>query len=204
MRSTFTSTKIKTGALAAAALALLAPLAGTPPAGGVSGALSGPLAAKIQMVYIEKAPGVFPATTSVEINQKNIKYTPHLSAVVAGSTVLFKSNDPQLHNVYLRQEGETLINAAMPPGSPAVTVKLENAGPVRVSCSVHKEMLAWILVLQNPYFAEVKDGKFAIPALPPGKYAVRVWGEKLDDAALAKTFPLEVKAGGTSDFAIKL
>ena len=195
---------LKAGLAAAVVLAALTRLAGVPPAGGLSGTLTGPLAPKIQMVYIEKAGGNYAPTAGVEINQKNIKYTPHLSAVVAGSTVQFKSGDAQLHNVYLRQNDETLINAAMPPGAPAVSIKLENSGPVKVSCSVHKEMGAWILVLQNPYFAEVKDGKFTIPALPPGKYIVRVWGEKLDDAALAKTFPLEVKTGGAGDFAIKL
>jgi len=204
MRPILTSTALKTGALAVAAFALLSPLAGGPPAGGLSGTLGGPQAAKIQMVFIEKATGTFPATSGVVIDQKNIKYTPHLSAVVAGSTVQFKTSDAQLHNIYLWQEGETLTNTAMPPGSPLVSVKLDNPGPVRITCVVHKEMRAWILVLQNPYFAEVKEGKFAIPALPPGKYNVKVWGEKLDDAGLAKTFPLEVKAGGVSDFAIKL
>lgn len=198
------SPALKAGLTAAIILAGLARLAATPPAGGLSGTLTGPQAAKIQMVYIERASGTFAPTPGVQINQKNVKYTPHLSAVVAGSTVQFQSSDPQLHNVYLRQNDETLSNAAMPPGAPPMSVKLESSGPVRVSCSVHKDMMAWILVLQNPYFAEVKDGKFAIPALPPGKYTVRVWGEKLDDAALAKTFPLEVKAGGVSDFAIKL
>ena len=194
---------LKAGLAAALALAALTRLAGGPAAGGLSGTLSGPQATKIQMVFIEKAAGAFPATTGVVIDQKNVKYTPHVSAVVAGSTVQFKTSDPALHNIYVWQDGEILTNTAMPPGSPDIGLKLDNAGPVRVTCVVHKEMKAWILVLQNPYFAEAKDGKFAIPALPPGKYTVKIWGEKLDDAALAKTFPVEVKAGGLSGFDIK-
>ena len=182
-------------AIIAAALCLLAPFSRSGGPSTVSGTLAGPVAARVQMVYIETAPGTFPLTTGVVIDQKNTKYSPHVSAVITGSTVEFKTSDVQLHNVFVRQNGEMLTNSAMPPGVPNVKLTLDNPGIARITCVVHKEMGAWILILQNPYFAEVKTGAFTITGLPPGKYTVKVWGEKLVEAEKAKAYPVEVKAG---------
>ena len=187
--------RLSSPALIAVVLCALAPLSRTGAPAAVNGTLAGAAAARVQMVYIETAPGAFPPTAGLVIDQKNTRYSPHLSAVTAGSTVEFKTSDPQLHNVFVRQDGETLTNSAMPPGVPNVKLTLENPGVARVSCVVHKEMGAWILVLQNSYFAEVKSGAFTIPGLPAGKYTLKVWGEKLTEAEKAKGFAVEVKVG---------
>lgn len=187
--------RLSSPSLIAVVLCALAPLSRTGAPLPVNGTLTGPVAARVQMVYIETAPGAFPLTTGVVIDQKNTKYSPHIAAVLAGSTVEFKTSDAQLHNVFVRQNGEMLTNSAMPPGVPNVRLTLDNPGIARVSCVVHKEMGAWILILQNPYFATVNAGAFTIPGLPPGKYIVKVWGEKLVEAEKAKAYSVEVKAG---------
>lgn len=46
-------------------------------------------------------------------------------------------------------------------------------------CNVHPEMEAYIVVLQNPYFAVVdKKGKFEILGIPAGEYTLKVWHPK--------------------------
>lgn len=182
-------------ALSVFALFALAPLSRSGGPAGVKGTLSGPIATRVQMVYIENAPGNFPLTTGLIIDQKNIKYTPHISGIVVGSTVEFKTSDPQLHNIFVRQNGEMLTNTAMLPGFKNVPLTLNDPGVVRVTCVVHKEMVAWILVLQNPYFSLATDGAFTLPGVPAGKYTIKVWGEKLTDAEKAKSYPVEIKAG---------
>ena len=67
-------------------------------------------------------------------------------------------------------------------------------GIVELRCDVHAEMAAYILVMENPYFAVTdKNGNFEIPdnrylqqagtGRPgrscPGNYAVKTWHEKL-------------------------
>ncbi len=194
------STPLPRFALAASALLLVPALAAGPT--GASGSLTGASAAKVQMVYIQSAPGSFAPSSGLVIDQKNLQYAPHVSAVLTGSTVNFHTADAQLHNVFVRQNGETLTNTAMPPGSQNVGLTFDKAGVARVTCVVHKDMLAWILVLDNPFFSEVKGGTFSIPALPPGKYTLRVWGEKLTDAEKAKTYAIEVKAGAPLSVAL--
>ncbi len=47
-------------------------------------------------------------------------------------------------------------------------------------CDVHKEMSAYIVVLQNPFFAVTNErGEFVIKDIPPGSYMLRTWHEKL-------------------------
>ena len=67
-------------------------------------------------------------------------------------------------------------------------------GPVHLTCNIHKEMSAWVLVLQNPYFTapDPKTGEFTITGVPPGAYTVRIWGEKLEEEDAAKKFPITV------------
>jgi hypothetical protein len=49
-------------------------------------------------------------------------------------------------------------------------------GEVAILCNVHPEMEAYILVLQNPYFAQLDgSGKFRIADVPPGDYVVKAW-----------------------------
>ena len=65
---------------------------------------------------------------------------------------------------------------------------------IEVRCDVHAEMLAYIMVMKNPYFAvtdtrgrfEIPDSKFlgqsgvdGAANIPPGKYFIKTWHEKL-------------------------
>ena len=41
-------------------------------------------------------------------------------------------------------------------------------------------MLAWVYVVDNPYFAQTgDDGTFSIGDVPPGEYTLAVWQEEL-------------------------
>jgi hypothetical protein len=57
------------------------------------------------------------------------------------------------------------------------------------------------MVLDNPFFAVTgDDGKFSIPNVPPGKYTLKTWGEKLPDSSREVT----VAAGAPTNLPIKL
>ncbi len=62
------------------------------------------------------------------------------------------------------------------------TVTFNNLGEVPLLCNVHPEMLGYIIVLQNPYFALTDhSGKYEIKNVPPGTYKLKVWHEKLQE-----------------------
>jgi len=51
---------------------------------------------------------------------------------------------------------------------------------VPFKCDVHGWMNAYVVVMDNPYYAVTdKDGKFELKGLPPGTYTIEAWHEKL-------------------------
>ncbi len=175
------------------------------PGGNIEGTLDG-LGKGPFLVYVEQIPGATypPANPPPTMNQKSKTYLPHVLPVVAGSKVEFRSEDQELHNVYAWALAlkAAMFNISIIPGMPPhfYYQSFPQPGVVRLTCNVHKEMLAFIVVLQNPHFATLEKGAstFRLADVPPGKHNLRVWGEKLDEATLAKKFPVEVAAGGTA------
>ncbi len=173
-----------------ATAALADPLAGT---------IDDPnLRKKVDVVYVEKAEGAFPPpATPVAIDQKGFKFLPHLSVFVVGTKAAFHSQDPELHNVYARLGKGVLFNDAVLPQGHFDRV-FGKAGVVHLTCNIHKDMSAWIVVLQNPFFSTAIDrgtGAFTIANVPPGSYTIRVWGEGLSDGENGKTWPVTVGPG---------
>jgi plastocyanin len=167
-------------------------------ADSLSGTLSDPgLRRRVELVYIEKAPGTFkPPATPAVVNQRHNTYLPKLLPVVVGTKVSFTSEDAELHNVFARGGSKTLFNQAQLPKQ-IFEKSFNTLGPVHLTCNIHKEMSAWVLVLQNPFFAkpDPKTGEFLINGVPPGKYTLRIWGEKLDEEELEKSIPVTVGKG---------
>ena len=155
---------------------------------------------KVDLVYVETVAGSPPSTGKAVIDQKGNTYLPHVLPVVVGTTVTFHSFDPELHNVFARGSKRVLFNQAVLPQM-HFDQTFKELGVVQLTCNIHKEMRAYVVVLQNPYFAipDNKTGKFTLPAgLPAGTYTARIWGEKLSDEEKAKTFQITVGGGSTA------
>jgi plastocyanin len=132
------------------------------------------------MVVSLEAPGLAlkPPTAPVHMDQKSFRFVPHVLPIVVGTTVRFLNNDPEGHNVY---SPEGRYNLGTWPAGETRDHKFDKAGVYTQLCNVHPDMLAFIVVLETPYFA-VSDatGQFEIPNVAPGKYKLVVWSEKLD------------------------
>lgn len=154
------------------------------------------------VVYVVQAPGTF-APKSVEMNQKEMQFMPHVLPIVAGTTVKFLNSDPTPHNVF-SPDNEKYNLGTWPQGQTKdhVFAKCAKAPCVYTQlCRVHPEMQGYIVVLENPYFALTdKTGHYEIKDVPPGTYQVAVWFEK----GKAQPKPVTVDAGkpATADFAI--
>lgn len=151
------------------------------PTSGVRGTVVGKgLKTNQWMVVSLEAPGLAfsPPAAPLHMDQKSFRFVPHVLAVVTGTTVRFLNNDPEGHNVY---SPEGRYNLGTWPAGETRDRKFDKAGAYTQLCNVHPDMLAFIVVLDTPYFA-VSDaaGKFAIPNVAPGKYKLVVWSEKLD------------------------
>ncbi len=107
-------------------------------------------------------------------------FAPHVQVAPLGSELILKNSDPILHTVHARIGKETLFNVGLPNWR-QVTKTLGRAGVIKIDCDVlHVWMSAAIVVTPSPYYV-VTDihGSFSFDNLPPGRYKIEVWHERL-------------------------
>lgn len=138
------------------------------------------------VVYIERVEGTFhPSQETAIMNQQNLTFVPHVLPILVGTTVDFLNSDGVLHNLHAFLGRETLFNIAMPKFLKKKSMAFQKEGVVLLLCDVHREMSAYIVVLQNPFFALTDEqGRFAIKDVPPGNYTVKTWHEELNPQSL--------------------
>ncbi len=121
------------------------------------------------------------------LDNKNCAFVPRVQTMTVGQTLALRNSDFILHNVHARQNGyETVFNLGLPYWSEK-TYRFTQPGHVLIACDVlHTWMRAHIIVTDHPYTA-VTDavGQFSITRIPQGKYALRLWHERLGEQALA-------------------
>ncbi len=129
------------------------------------------------IVYLKEVPGTYhPATR--DMDQKGMKFVPHILIVTAGDTVAFLNHDTVAHNVYSPDNEGYNLGTFKPEESRSYTFK--SAGTYTQLCNIHPEMLGFIFVSQNPYAAAVdKEGRFTLKDVPPGSYTIAVWNSHL-------------------------
>jgi plastocyanin len=158
------------------------------------------------LIYLkEGVNGSFPAPTEpVILDQKGCKYTPHVFGIMVGQPLQIVNSDPTLHNIHAIPKTNSEFNT----GQPIQGMKFDHtftAKEVMVpfKCDVHGWMNAHVAVLDHPFFAvSAKGGKFEIKGVPPGKYTIEAWHEKLG----AQTLQVEVaaKESKAADFTFKM
>ena len=153
--------------------------------GLIEGVVDSPWVKRYQaLIYIDQMKGDFPpAKQSPFMSQKNMLFQPHILPVVKGTTVDFTNDDTVAHNVFSPPGAATRFNLGLYGAGVKKTVTFDALGEVPLLCNVHPEMLGYVIVLQNPYFALTDTaGKFQIKNVPPGTYQLKVWNEKVEGA----------------------
>jgi plastocyanin len=165
-----------------ATLALTASLAvGLAVAGSLSGTVGGGKGSAV--VYINAIPGKTfdPPAKHVAMDQKGLKFVPHVIVVQAGITVDFLNGDKVQHNIFwpsINGNKKLSHNMGTWPTGEIRSFKFTQPGVVPLLCNVHPEMSGYIIVSPTPYFAEAAaDGSYKIDNLPDGQYTVSAWKE---------------------------
>lgn len=113
------------------------------------------------------------------IRQLNELFSPHVLPIVVGTTVQFPNEDPFFHNVFSLSGTKSFDLGRYPKGHTR-SVKFDRPGIVKVFCHIHSHMNAVILVFAHPYFSVPQtNGNFVMDNIPPGRYTLVVWHERL-------------------------
>jgi len=141
----------------------------------VTDAAGQPLADAV--VYLEaagKQPLSLPVRKAI-IEQKAYKFAPLVTAVQVGAEVLFPNNDAVRHNVYSFSAAKT-FELKLYSGMPGAPVVFDKPGTVVVGCNIHDRMVAYIHVVDTPYFARTDaTGMARIENVTAGKFTLKSW-----------------------------
>jgi plastocyanin len=133
------------------------------------------------LVYLAKAPAASGDHDAADyvMDQRNLTFLPHILPIPVGATVTFPNHDKVDHNVFSLSRTKKFNLGSYKPGE-GKKVKFDKPGIVELRCDVHAEMIAYIMVMKNPFYAITDvNGKFKIADAPSGKILIRTWHEKL-------------------------
>ncbi len=132
------------------------------------------------VVSVEDIDGHFPVPAQhAVVDQKQLRFEPHVLPILVGTTVDFPNSDPLLHNVFSISEAKR-FNLGLYGRGTVRRMTFDKPGVVELLCNVHLEMSGFIVVLTNPYFARTDaSGSFRIADVPPGPHRMRCWHERL-------------------------
>jgi plastocyanin len=132
------------------------------------------------VVYLDTAPrGAFDEREPARavLDQHNERFVPHVLAVMVGTVVDFPNSDATYHNVFSLSRAKRFDLGRYAAGR-SKSVRMDRPGVVRVFCEIHSHMNAFILVFNHPFFdVTTPDGRFELPAVPPGIYTLVGWYE---------------------------
>jgi plastocyanin len=157
------------------------------------------------VVYAEPAAGqVLPkALHPAEIEQRKRKFIPKVTVVQAGTEISFPNNDSVKHHVYSFSPAK-VFDLPLYSGKSAEPQLFDKAGTVVLGCNIHDQMIAYVQVVNTPYFAKTDaSGKGKLENVLPGKYILKAWYYSLPPNAQIVEQPLTM-IGGDSNAVFKL
>lgn len=138
------------------------------------------------------APPDYPET--IEIDQIDKEFVPHVTAVRVGTRVSFPNRDQIRHHVYSFSEAKT-FEIPLYKGVPAEPVTFGRDGEVALGCNIHDWMKAYVFVSETPWFDVTgPDGRAALE-LPAGAYRLQVWHPRLRGTPAETARRVEVPEG---------
>lgn len=171
--------------------------AGAPERESLSGrAMAGGKPIADVVVWLEAPAAPRPRERRFVVSQRNMEFVPRVLAAPVGSIVELPNDDRVFHNVFSFTNGKPFDLGLYPIGT-SKRITLDRAAVNRLYCNIHPHMAAYIVAVDSPFYATSdRDGRFAIPEVPPGRYTYHAWrsgGETLSaTVTVGEGQPLEV------------
>ena len=134
----------------------------------------------------------------VEVQQIDKRFDPLVTIVTTGTELHFPNRDKVRHHVYSFSAPKA-FELKLYTGSPTNPVLFDKPGIVVLGCNIHDRMMAWVVVVDTPYFGRSgADGQASLRDVPPGSYHLRVWHPEMPPGSAAMDIALVVPAGALS------
>jgi plastocyanin len=153
-------------------------------------------------VYAEPAAGqdMPKAAREVEIQQKKRTFLPLVTVIQVGTKISFPNNDTVKHHVYSFSPAK-VFDIPLYSGKTGAAQTFDKVGTVVLGCNIHDQMIAYVQVVNTPYFGKTDaDGRVKIDGLPAGKYLLKAWHYNLPVSAQVVEQPLTVAGDAVAGF----
>jgi plastocyanin len=145
-----------------------------------------------------------PAPKSGVINQIDENFVPKVSVVQTGAEILFKNDDRTRHHIYSYSPAKQ-FETQVPPKTADVKVTFDKPGTIALGCNIHDRMLAFLIVVDTPYFGKSNnDGVADFQNLPDGNYKAVIWHARLKAPNSELSQDVKIVAGQIQNFAPSL
>jgi plastocyanin len=182
-------------ARALAALLLLAPALVTTPvsAASLEAIVRDAKGKPVEDAVVYLAGAAPTAGAPATMDQVEREFVPHVLPIQVGTAVRFPNRDNIRHHVYSLSAVKK-FELPLYSGTPAAPIVFDKPGVVALGCNIHDWMVAYIYVLETPFFAKTgADGQARLENVPAGAHEVRVWHPRLK--AATETTGQRVAAG---------
>ena len=110
-----------------------------------------------------------------EIAQRGMQFLPMVSVIQTGSRVAFPNNDRVKHHIYSFSPAKK-FDQKLYSGVAAAPQVFDKAGLVVLGCNIHDRMVAYVKVVDSPWFAKTDSAGVARIEVPAGvRYSVSAW-----------------------------
>ncbi len=136
------------------------------------------------------------------MDQQKLTFVPHILPVLKGTIVDFINSDDVKHNIFSKDEVAGKFNLGTYSKGVVKTQTFDKLGEAQLMCNVHSEMSAYVVVFPNPFFVKTdRAGSFKLEDVPPGKYTLKTWHEKMK--SVSEEISVEDGKTATVDLVLK-
>jgi plastocyanin len=151
----------------------------------------------------EAKPSVHKRPTAI-IDQIKRRFVPLVSVVQTGTAVSFPNRDNIEHDVYSFSPAKR-FELHLYHGIPAKPVVFDQPGLVVMGCNIHDQMIAYLLVVDTPWFAKTDaHGQASIENVAGGAYRLTVWHYRMAEAEPLPSQDVSAGTGGSAVFKLQL
>ena len=138
------------------------------------------------------------------IAQRDKAFVPLVTIFQTGTAVQFPNQDTIRHHVYSFSTPKT-FEIKLYVGTPVAPIVFDKPGEVVLGCNIHDHMIAYVYVVDTPWFAKTgKDGQARIEGLPGGEHEVTVMHYRQQSAPAPAALRLRADETATLAIAVAL
>jgi plastocyanin len=155
-----------------------------------------------------------PPPASAVMDQRDRRFVPQILPVQTGAAVSFPNTDSISHHVYSfspakrfelylpKNEGRAGRGQTQRGSSQVI---FDRAGVAALGCNIHDWMLAYILVVDTPWFTKADaQGRAVLADVPAGRYRLVVWHPRITDQEASLQREVRLAGDGTESWRLAL